>query len=80
MPDSMKAHSPLTRYAFSEASGAKANYSGLLPEAINAYHSGKDIKLHTYYICTSCGHTDRLEGQLKHCPICGAPPDKIIKM
>lgn len=27
-----------------------------------------------------CGNTGRLNGELEHCPICGAPLDKIIKI
>lgn len=80
LPYSTKAHMPLTQYAFGEAYGAKNNYSGLLPEAINAYNTGKDIEPASYYVCTTCGNTGRLEGELEHCPICGAPLDKIIKM
>lgn len=80
IPYSIKAHLPLTQYAFSEAFGAKENYSGLLPEAVKVYNSGEDIGLHTYYVCTSCGNTGRLDNELEHCPICGAPPDKIIIM
>lgn len=80
LPCAIKAHLPLTQYAFGEAYGAKGNYSGLLPEAIKAYNSGEDIAQETYYVCTSCGNTGRLEDGLEHCPICGAPSDKIIKM
>lgn len=80
LPHSVEALLPLTQYAFGEAYGAKNNYSGLLPEAISAYDKGEDIGLHTYYICTICGNTGRLDNELEHCPICGAPLDKIIKM
>ncbi len=80
LPYSIKAHLPLTQYAFGEAYGAKNNYSGLLPEAAKAYKAGEDIGLYTYYVCTSCGNTGRLDGELEHCPICGAPTDKIIKI
>lgn len=80
LPYAIKAHTPLTQYAFGEAYGAKNNYSGLLPEAIKAYNAGEDMGLHTYYICTTCGNTGRLENDLEHCPICGAPPDKIIML
>ncbi len=80
LPYSVKARLPLTQYAFAEASGAKNNYSGLLPEAIKAYNKGEDIGQYSYYVCTSCGNTGRLDGELEHCPICGAPLDKIIIM
>lgn len=80
LPYSTKAHMPLTQYAFGEAYGAKNNYSKLLPEAIKAYNLGKDIKPATYYVCTTCGNTGRLDKKLEHCPICGAPLDKIIKL
>lgn len=80
LPYSIKAHLPLAQYAFGETYGAKKNYSGLLPEAIKAYNKGEDIESATYYVCTSCGNTGRLGNELEHCPICGAPPDKIIKM
>lgn len=80
LPYSVKSHLPLTQYAFGEAHGAKQNYSGLLPEAIRSYKAGKDIGSATYYICTTCGNTGRLDKELEHCPICGAPPDKIIIM
>lgn len=80
LPYSVRARLPLTQYAFGEAYGAKNNYSGLLPEAIKAYNKKEDIGIHTYYVCTSCGNTGRLQGELEHCPICGAPLDKIIKM
>ncbi|MDO8489082.1 MAG: metallophosphoesterase [Candidatus Omnitrophota bacterium] len=80
LPYSVKSHMPLTQYAFGEAYGAKKNYSGLLPEALKSYKAGKDIESATYYVCTTCGNTGRLDKELEHCPICGAPPDKIIKM
>jgi rubrerythrin len=80
LPYSVKARLPLTQYAFGEAYGAKNNYSRLLPEAIKAYNKGEDIGLHKYYICTTCGNTGRLDGELEHCPICGAPLDKITIM
>jgi rubrerythrin len=80
VPYAIKEHLPLAQYAFGEAYGAKKNYSGLLPEAIRAYAKGEDIGQSSYYVCTSCGNTGRLEGELKHCPICGAPLDKIIIM
>lgn len=80
MPYSDKVHLPLTRYAFFEAYGAKVNYAGLLPEALEAYNSGEDIGLATYYVCTSCGNTGRVEGEIEHCPICGAPLDKIMTL
>ena len=78
LPYSAKAHLSLAQYAFGEAYGAKNNYSGLLPEAIKAYKRREDIGQYSYYVCTSCGNTGRLEGELEHCPICGAPLDKII--
>jgi rubrerythrin len=80
LPYSVKAHVPLTQYAFGEAYRAKNNYSGLLPEAIKAYNKGEDIGQYSYYVCTSCGNTGRLDKELEHCPICGAPLGKIIKM
>ncbi|MFA5499888.1 MAG: metallophosphoesterase [Candidatus Omnitrophota bacterium] len=80
MPYSTKADLPLAKYAFGEAYGAKKNYSTLLPEATKAYKQGEDISLHTYFVCTTCGNTGRLEGELEHCPICGAPLDKIIRI
>lgn len=80
LPYSVKAHVALTQYAFGEAYRAKNNYSKLLPQAIKAYKKGEDIGQYTYYVCTTCGNTGRLEGELEHCPICGAPLGKIIKM
>ncbi len=80
LPYATKARLPLTQYAFGEAYGAKNNYSGLLPEAIKAYNAGKDIEPATYYVCTTCGNTGRLSGELEHCPICGVPLDKIIRI
>ncbi|WAC08600.1 MAG: metallophosphoesterase [Thermodesulfobacteriota bacterium] len=80
LPYAVKVHLPLTQYAFSETYGAKNNYSGLLPETIKAYHAGKDIESATYFVCTTCGNTGRLDKELEHCPICGAPLDKIIKI
>lgn len=80
LPYATKAHLPLTQYAFGEACGAKNNYSGLLPEAVKVNKAVKDIESATYYVCTTCGNTGRLQGKLEHCPICGAPLDKIIKI
>ena len=80
LPHSFEARLPLTQYAFGEAYGAKNNYFGLLPEAISAYDKGEDIGLHTYCVCTTCGYTVRLDNEIEHCPICGAPVDKIIKI
>lgn len=80
LPYAVKARFSLTQYAFGEAYGAKNNYSGLLPEAMKAYKEGKDIEFAVYYVCTTCGNTGRLNGELEHCPICGAPLDKIVKI
>ncbi|HQP91704.1 MAG TPA: ferritin family protein, partial [Candidatus Omnitrophota bacterium] len=78
LPYSIKEGLALTQYAFGQAYGAKDNYSTLLPEAIEAYEKGQDIGHNKYFVCTSCGNMGRLDGELQHCPICGAPLDKII--
>lgn len=80
LPDAVKARLPLTQYAFGEAFGAKNNYADLLPEALKSYKAGRDIGLADYFVCTTCGNTGRLEKELEHCPICGAPLDKILKV
>lgn len=80
LPYSIKSRLPLTQYAFGEAYGAKQAYSGLLPEALKSYKAGKDIESAAYYVCTTCGNAGRLDKELEHCPICGAPVDKIIIM
>jgi rubrerythrin len=77
LPYAVEGRRALTGYAFAEAYGAKRNYSGLLPEAARAYAAGGDLPSARYYVCTSCGNTGRLEGKVEHCPICGAPLDKI---
>ncbi|MEI8176211.1 MAG: metallophosphoesterase [Candidatus Omnitrophota bacterium] len=80
LPYAIKAHTPLTQYAFYEAYAAKEHYAGLLPEAIKAYDAGEDIPQAAYYVCTSCGNTGRFDKEPAHCSICGAPRDKIIKL
>jgi len=80
LPYSKESKLPLAQYSFGEAYGAKNKYSGLLLEAIKSYSKGEDISQNNYYVCTSCGNTGRLDGELEHCPICGAPADKIIKI
>lgn len=80
LPYSKESHSPLTQYALFEASEAKKNYAGFLPEAIRAFDSREDIGMKTYYVCTSCGNMLSADHDPDNCPICGAPRDKIIKM
>jgi rubrerythrin len=80
LPYSIEADVPLTHYALYEACAAKEQYAGLLPEAIKAYNAGEDIGITDYYVCTTCGNTGSWDKELGHCPICGAPLDKIIKI
>ncbi len=80
MPFTLVAPSPLAYYGFYEAYEAKKKNFELLPDAIKAYGSGEDIEARDYYVCTSCGNMRSADGPPDHCHICGAPPDKIIKI
>jgi rubrerythrin len=80
LPQSLAAHSPLAYYGFYEAHEAKKKNFELLPEAIKAYQAGEDVTTTDYYVCTSCGNMRSADEAPDHCHICGAPPDKIIKI
>jgi rubrerythrin len=80
MPSSHEGVTPLAYYAFYEAYEAKKKNIELLPAAIGAYAAGEDIGTQSYYVCTTCGNMRSADEPPDHCHICGAPPDKIIKI
>ncbi|MBF0331575.1 MAG: metallophosphoesterase [Candidatus Omnitrophica bacterium] len=80
LPQTLEVHSSLAYYGFYEAYEAKKKNFDLLPEAIKSYESGEDIKPQDLYVCTSCGNMRSADAAPDHCHICGAPPDKIIKI
>lgn len=80
LPQTLEAHSSLAYYGFYEAQEAKKKNFELLPEAIEAYEAGKDMESADFYVCTSCGNMRSSKEPPDHCHICGAPPDKIIKI
>ena len=80
MPQTHEGVTPLAYYAFYEAHEAKKKNIELLPEAINAYEAGEDIGTQSYFVCTTCGNMRSADEPPDHCHICGAPPDKIVKI
>lgn len=67
----------LAAYSFHDAREAEKMHAHLLEKAADFLHNGQDIADTAYYTCTSCGHTFSGEVHPLHCPICGAPADKI---
>jgi len=72
--------SPLAYCGFYEAYEAKKKNYELLPEALVSYEAGQDLKPQDFYVCTSCGNMRSAAEPPDHCHICGAPPDKIVKI
>ncbi len=70
----------LARYSFYDSHEAEKVHEKLLVQAIGAYQRGEDMTNATYHTCTSCGYTFTGAEHPKHCPICGAPADKIRKV
>lgn len=70
-------HQGLAAYSFRDAREAEKIHAHLLKKAADFLRQGQDIADTAYYTCTSCGHTFSGEAHPLHCPICGAPADKI---
>ena len=68
----------LAAYAFEDARAAESVHLRLLREAEGTLAAEPDIQERQYYSCSSCGHTITDINSVKYCPVCGAPPDKIL--
>ncbi|OGV54749.1 MAG: hypothetical protein A2X49_09520 [Lentisphaerae bacterium GWF2_52_8] len=66
----------LAMYSFHDALEAEKIHHRLFSEAIAA-GEGKDIEISRYFTCSSCGQTFKSDSAPLHCPVCGAPHDKI---
>jgi rubrerythrin len=70
-------HYGLARYAFNDSFEAEQIHERLVAKAIDIFQGGSDIPETEYYTCTSCGYSFAGEVKPKHCPVCGAPSDRI---
>lgn len=73
----VKTGAGLAKYVFFDSLEAEKIHEALVGKAIQSFESGSDIPLTSYRTCTSCGYTFAGSAAPRHCPICGAPGDKI---
>lgn len=64
---------------FGYAVEAEKVHAARYKAALDAVKTGKDLNVSTVYLCPVCGHIEFAEPGAK-CPICGAAPDKYVKM
>jgi rubrerythrin len=72
-----KHHFGLARYAFFDSFEAEQVHERLVSKVISTFQDGLDIPETEYHTCTSCGYSFVGETKPKHCPVCGAPSDRI---
>jgi len=74
--------SGLAAYAFEDAREAEKVHLKLFKEAKETLITENDIPEKRYFTCTSCGLTFTVSGEvnLKFCPVCGAPFNKIREL
>lgn len=70
----------LSRYSFYDSLEAEKIHDKLIRQALHSYETNRDIELTDYHTCTSCGYTFSGSSEIVHCPICGAPADKIKRV
>jgi rubrerythrin len=73
----VKTGAGLAKYVFFDSLEAEKIHESLAGKALQSFETGNDIPLATYRTCTSCGYTFAGNAAPKHCPVCGAPGDKI---
>ncbi|MCX7875151.1 MAG: rubrerythrin family protein [Melioribacteraceae bacterium] len=64
---------------FKYALDAEKVHAELYKRALEAVQQGKDLDISDFYLCPVCGHIEFGEPQDK-CPICGALPNKYVKI
>ncbi|MGA2091007.1 MAG: metallophosphoesterase [Endomicrobiales bacterium] len=67
----------LARYSFYDMDQAEKAQISLYPGFLAKLTEGKDIAEQRYFVCNSCGYTAIGGEHPVHCPLCGAPADKI---
>jgi len=70
----------LSAYSFMDALEAEKTHLRYAHVALDALRSGSDSELGSWHTCSSCGYTFHGEGHPAHCPVCGAPADKILPL
>ena len=68
----------LAAYAFEDARSAESVHLRLFKEAADTLAAMPDVAEKDYFTCTSCGYTITEISNITYCPVCGAPPDKIL--
>lgn len=64
---------------FKYALEAEKIHAELYKRALEAVEQGKDLDISDIYLCPVCGHIEFGEPKEK-CPICGALPNKYVKI
>ena len=68
----------LAQYSFYDSYEAEKVHERLVNEAVTSLQEGQDIDEIAYFTCSSCGYSFSGSNKPRHCPICGAPADKIL--
>ncbi|MBI5883183.1 MAG: rubrerythrin family protein [Elusimicrobia bacterium] len=64
---------------FDFALKAEEVHAGLYGKALESVLAGRDLESAEVYLCPFCGHID-LRKPSAACPICGAKPEKYVKV
>lgn len=64
---------------FGYAVKAEAVHAKLYALALEAVQQGKDLAVTDFYLCPFCGYIE-LGKRTEPCPVCGAKPDKFVRM
>lgn len=70
----------LARYSFYDSFEAEKVHAKIIDRALEEIKNGRDIEIANYKTCNSCGYTFTGSGNIKHCPVCGAPRDRISEV
>jgi rubrerythrin len=79
MYDQAVAEDHKAKRIFKYALDAEKVHAELYKIALQAVEQGKDIDVEEIYLCPGCGHI-HFGKPTDKCPICGAAPDKYIKI
>lgn len=70
----------LAAYSFLDSLEAEKVHHRILVKALEQFTDGSAMPVETYHTCTSCGYTFVGEVKPAHCPVCGAPADRIAEV
>jgi rubrerythrin len=65
---------------FGYAVKAEAVHAELYRVALEAARAGQDLAVTEFYLCPVCGHIELGKAPSAGCPICGAKPERFVRV